>query len=99
MISTTLTELVCDNSPEPSEDDSEDRGAAIAQVKEERATLNASKALLEELFAKCNEEINAQAQGPSVTQENKFGDNNHGNQVGINHGGITQTLTSGHTGS
>jgi hypothetical protein len=58
-------------------------------MKKERATLNASKALLEELVAKAKQEI--KEEGLSITQKNDFGDHNNGAQVAINHGGISWT--------
>lgn len=90
----TLTELVLDDSPESSQgaDDALDREAAISQLREERATANASKALLHVLVEKSEKET--ESQHPSVHQTNSWGPNNSGNQVATNFGGIHWTAGS-----
>ena len=88
-MSKRLSELMLDDNPEPGENDVQEREATITQMKEERATLNASKALLEELVAKSKQEI--KREGPTINQQNQFGDNSSGAQVGVNHGGIQWT--------
>lgn len=69
----TLKELRLEGRSERIEDGSEtlqDRDAAVALLEEACAAMRASKALLQELMAKSEQETKAQK--PSVTQSNSF---------------------------
>jgi hypothetical protein len=71
--------------------DAEDVRDTVQQLEEEQAALDCSRALLETLLLKAQEDAVAEAASKNQKQSTKitFGNNNSGSQPGIINGGVS----------
>lgn len=88
-ISKQLEQLVLGDRPRPNEAESGDLETALSQIKAERASLEACKALVKELGSRLDQESKVISKGVAPSQNNYFGSHSSGAQVGHNTGGIT----------
>ena len=88
-ISKLLEQLMLADRPRLNGAESHDLETALSQIMEEKASLEACKALVKELGSRLDQESKVISKGVAPSQNNYFGSHSSGAQVGHNTGGIT----------